>query len=96
MQCTGSEWNKRRHEAYVRWAEMMRKRRAESHGPYTANPNPPGSGGWDLVHRGTMEAFAAAGLCEIWRMGMEDKTEFGCHSDFPPGFCFDGIWWRKA
>ena len=95
MQTTGSDWNKRRHEAYIRMAAESKRRSLESHGPYTQNPEPPGDGtSWNTVGDGV--AFAAAGLCELWRMDLEDRTAFFRFTDFPPGFNFSGMWWRRA
>jgi hypothetical protein len=59
---------------------------------------PPGEGlgdGWEGVYRHE-KAFAAAGLCELWHMDLGAETRFGRLADFPPGFDFSGMWWRKA
>jgi hypothetical protein len=46
-----------------------------------------------ILHK---DAFAAAGLCELWRMDFGDETRFFRFSDFPPGFDFACMMWRPA
>jgi hypothetical protein len=84
------------HKMWVRIAENWRRQRElAEHRPTTQNPEPPGSGSdWEPVGDGV--AFAAAGLCELWRMDLEDRTAFFRFSDFPPSFNFSGMWWRMA
>ena len=94
MQATGHEWNRRRHEAFIRMSEKSKQRTAEWKGAFTQNIEPPGDG-WDTVIH-SEQAFAAAGLCELWRMDLEDRTAFFRFSDFPPGFNLGGLWWRPA
>jgi hypothetical protein len=86
-----------RRKALKRWAAAMkRESEAGPHGSYTSNPEPPGDW-WDwqsvILHK---EAFAAAGLCELWRMDFGDETRFFRFSDFPPGFDFACMMWRPA
>jgi hypothetical protein len=85
------------HAAWRRSEVVWRKQReadiANAHGRFTPSPEPPGD---DFEPAGDGRAFAAAGLCETWRMDQGDKTAFFRHSDFPPGFNFSGLWWRKA
>jgi hypothetical protein len=91
------ERKKREHKLWLSMMAAQRKRDAERppHGPYTANPEPPGDGDdWKVVGDGA--AFAAAGLCELWRMNLGDETAFFRFRDFPPDFNFSGMWWRKA
>jgi hypothetical protein len=85
-----------RHKTWLRIAEKWkREREARPHGPFTSEPEPPGDWrDWDTVGDGA--AFAAAGLCELWRMDLADETRFFRFADFPPGFNFSGMWWRKA
>jgi hypothetical protein len=95
MQASGSPWLEQRHKAFIRMDARSKQRARESHGPYTQNPEPPGNDhDWGTVGNGA--AFAAAGLCELWRMDLEDRTAFFRFTDFPPGFNFSGMWWRKA
>ena len=94
MKTTGSPWIEERARAFARMAEHTRRRVAASRGPFTSNPEPPGDG-WHsvLLHK---PAFAAAGLCELWRMDLNDETRFGRFSDFPPGFDWACMMWRPA
>jgi hypothetical protein len=85
------------HQMMVQWSEKMkREREARPHGPFMSEPEPPGDWReWDsVIHNDA--AFAAAGLCELWRMDLADETRFFRFTDFPPGFNFSGMWWRKA
>ena len=73
-----------------------RERKERLHGPFTQNPEPPGDPtDWRAVVDDE-QAFAAAGLCELWRMDLEDGTAFYRCSDFPPDFNWTGMLWRKA
>ena len=84
------------HEMWKRMAEASKRRDAAAHGPTTPDPEPPGGGlDWECAFRNEA-AFAVAGLCETWRMDQGAKTSFFRYSDFPPGFNFTGLWWRKA
>jgi hypothetical protein len=84
-----------RHKTWLRIAEgWKREREARPHGPYTANPEPPGDG-WASV-LDDVPAFASAGLCELWRMDWGDQIQLGCFNDLPPWLNVSGLWWRKA
>jgi hypothetical protein len=90
---TKDEWQK----AGALWGEAMkRQREAGPHGSYTPRPEPPGDWrDWHSVIDHEAE-FAAAGLCELWRMDLGGETAFFRFTDFPPGFNFTGMSWRKA
>ena len=86
-----------RRKAWLLIAEKhKREAEARRHGPFTQNPEPPGDpNDWRAVVDDE-QAFAAAGLCELWRMDLEDGTAFYRFIDFPPDFNFSGMWWRLA
>jgi hypothetical protein len=59
-----NEYRARRHEMMKRIAKQWERERAASHGPFSIDPEPPGTG-WDtIIHH--EQAFAASGLCELW------------------------------
>lgn len=86
------------HEQLKRIAAHSRKEREAARalapeGPFTTGPEPEGDG-WDSAVL-EPDRFAAAGLCELWRMDFGDVVA-GRFEDFPPGFNFSGLWWRPA
>lgn len=82
------------HEMHKRIAARSRAEAAAWQGRHTPDPEPPGDD-WQPAFRNEA-AFAAAGLCETWRMDQGADTAFFRFADFPPGFNLTGLWWRKA